>query len=115
MSMLTTGETYEVILQSTQYDELSEASDRIVEDLQARDEIVRVHSSLENAAPLVKLDIDPVKASAEGLTPVMIAGTVNQVISGADAGTLEVSGNEVDIKPVSYTHLRGTSDGDSAC
>ncbi len=98
MSMLTTGETYEVILQSTQYDELSEASDRIVEDLQARDEIVRVHSSLENAAPLVKLDIDPVKASAEGLTPVMIAGTVNQVISGADAGTLEVSGNEVDIK-----------------
>lgn len=98
MSMLATGETYEVILQSAQYDELREVSNRIVDELQKRDEIVRVHSSLENAAPLVKLDIDPVKASAEGLTPVMIAGTVNQVISGADAGTLEVSGNEVDIK-----------------
>lgn len=98
MSSFTTGDSYEVILQSTQYDELKEVSDQIMEDLKAREEIVQVHSSLENAAPIVKLDIDPVKAGAEGLTPTMVAGTVNQMLSGVDATTLEVDGNEVDVR-----------------
>ena len=51
------------ILVSTQYDELKEVSDAIVEELQARPEVTHVHSSLENDAPLVKISVDPVKAS----------------------------------------------------
>ncbi len=98
MSSLSVGDTYQVILQSTQYDELKEVSDRIAEELKAREEIARVHTSLENAAPVVKLHIDSVKAAAEGLTPAMVAGTVNQILSGVDATTLEVNGNEVDVR-----------------
>lgn len=98
MSSFSMGDTYQVILQSTQYDELKEVSDKIAEELKARKEIAKVHTSLENAAPVVKLHIDSVKAGAEGLTPAMIAGTVNQILSGADATTLEVDGNEVDVR-----------------
>ncbi len=98
MSSLSVGDTYQVILQSTQYDELKEVSDRIAEELKAREEIARVHTSLENAAPVVKLHIDSVKAGAEGMTPAMVAGTVNQILSGVDATTLEVNGNEVDVR-----------------
>lgn len=98
MSSFSMGDTYQVILQSPQYDELKEVSDKIAEELKARKEIAKVHTSLENAAPVVKLHIDSVKAGAEGLTPAMIAGTVNQILSGADATTLEVDGNEVDVR-----------------
>ena len=62
--MMTTSDGYEVILQSTQYDDLKAASDKIVNELTASSEVTRVHSTLENAAPLIKIDVDPVKAAA---------------------------------------------------
>lgn len=87
----------EYILQSVQYDELKEAADAIVADMTARDDVTRVHSTLENAAPLVKIDVDPIKAAAEGLAPVQIASAVNQMLSGVTATTLEVDGEEMDV------------------
>ena len=79
-SMMTTSDGYEVILQSTQYDDLKAASDKIVNELTASSEVTRVHSTLENAAPLIKIDVDPVKAAAEGLSPVQVAGMVNTML-----------------------------------
>jgi len=98
MSMLSMGGVrFSVSLESTQYETLKHVSDEIVDKLAARPEVTRVHSSLENAAPLVKIDVDPVKASAEGLTPIQVAGMVNMMLSGKEATTLEVNGNEVSV------------------
>ncbi|MCI8950443.1 MAG: efflux RND transporter permease subunit [Lachnospiraceae bacterium] len=97
-SMSVDNGSYELILQSTQYDDLKAASDKIVEELKARADITKVHSTLENAAPVVKLHIDPIQAVAEGMTPVQIAGSVNQILSGSTATTLEVNGEEIDVK-----------------
>lgn len=88
----------EYILQSTQYDELKTASDEIADKLLARPEVTKVSSSLENAAPVVKLDIDAVKANAENITPMQIAGTVSSMLGGTDATTIEVDGEEIDVK-----------------
>lgn len=96
--MMASNDGFEVILQSTQYDDLKTASDNIVNELIARQDVTKVHSTLENAAPLVKIDVDPVKAAAEGLAPVQIAGTVNSMLSGKEATKLEVNGEEVSVK-----------------
>lgn len=95
--MVSSNDSFEVILQSTQYDQLKTASDQIVDELVARKDITRVHSTLENAAPLVKIHVDPVKAAAEGLAPIQIAGTVNSMLSGTEATTLDVNGEEVSV------------------
>ena len=95
--MVGSNDSFEVILQSTQYDDLKEVSDQIVRELVAREDVTKVHSSLENAAPLVKIDIDPVKAAAEGLAPVQVAGTINMMLSGKEATTLDVDGREVSV------------------
>ena len=95
--MVGSNDNFEVILQSTQYDDLKAVSDQIVNELVARPDVTKVHSSLENAAPLVKIDIDPVKAAAEGLAPVQVAGTVNMMLSGKEATTLDVDGREVSV------------------
>lgn len=86
------------ILVSTQYDELKAVSDSIVAELQARPEVTHVHSSLENDAPLVKISVDPVKASAEGLAPAQVAGQVYAMLSGTEATTLNVNGNYLSVK-----------------
>lgn len=86
------------ILVSTQYDDLKRVSDEIVEELQARPDITNVHSTLENDAPLVKISVDPIKAAAEGLSPVQVASQVYMMVSGTEATTLEVDGEEVSVK-----------------
>ena len=98
MSMTSGGASeIEYILQSTQYDELKAASDAIANELLARQEVTKVHTTLENGAPVVKLQIDAVKANAENITPIQIATTVSNILGGKKATTLEVDGKEVDV------------------
>lgn len=91
-------DSVDFILESTQYEELKEVSDRIMEDMRKRSDVTNVHSSLENSAPLVKIDVDPVKATAEGLNAAMIGSTVNAMLSGKEATTLEVDGEDISVK-----------------
>ncbi|MEG7531401.1 MAG: efflux RND transporter permease subunit [Hungatella sp.] len=95
--MLTSNDRFEAILQSTQYEDLKAVSDQIVAAMIARPDVTQVHSTLENAAPLVKIQVDPIKAAAEGLSPIQIAGTVNMMLSGKEATTLDVDGNEMSV------------------
>ena len=98
MSMMTTSsDSVDFILESTDYDELREASSRIVEQMQDRTDVTDVHSTLENSAPLVKINVDPIKATAEGLSPAQIGSTVNNMISGVEATTLEVDGEDISV------------------
>lgn len=98
MSMMGGGKDgVEYILTSTQYDDIKEASDRITKALKERPEITKIHSTLENSAPVVKIEVDPVQAAAEGLSPVQIASTVNMMLSGKKATTLDVNGSEVNV------------------
>jgi len=98
MSMMGGGDDgVEFILQSTQYDELKEASDKIVQGLKERPEVTRIHSTLENSAPVIKIEVDPLKAAAEGLSAAQIGATVNMMLSGNEATTLDVDGGEVSV------------------
>ena len=92
------AEDLEYILVSTQYDDLKKASDEIVSELQKRPDSTNIHSSLENSAPLVKINVDPVKAAAEGLSPTAVASQVYMMVSGTTATTLNVDGNDIDVK-----------------
>ena len=92
------AEDLEYILVSTQYDELKQASDQIVSELQKRSDATNIHSSLENSAPLVKINVDPVKAAAEGLTPTAVASQVYMMVSGTEATTLNVDGDDISVK-----------------
>lgn len=101
-SMMSTMSTnvngYEAIIQATDYEKLKEASDGLVRDLQEREELIAVHSTLENAAPLIKIHVDPIKAAAEGLSPVQVGQSVNQMLSGAEAMKMDVNGQNVSVQ-----------------
>ena len=97
-SMNSTTNSYELNLKSTDYDQLKQTSEQIVSQLMERQELTRVHSSLENAAPVVEVAVDSVKAKAKGISPATIGHSVYQAINGATAKTIEVDGDDVDVK-----------------
>ena len=74
------------------------AADQLVEDLRQRDDVMQVHSSIENAAPVVKVKVDPVTAEAEGLTPASIGSVIYSNLSGVKASTIRINGEDVDVK-----------------
>ena len=97
-SAVSDGDEIEIDLQSIDYDVLKEAAEELAEELRQRDDIMQVHTSVENAAPVVKVNIDPVKAQAEGLTPASIGSVIYSNLSGVTASTIRVSGEDVDVK-----------------
>ena len=98
MSMMGRSRGYETILKGTQYDELQEVSNKIVTELIARDDVKNVHSSIENTAPVVAVKVDPVAASAEGLTAAQIGTMVKQMLDGEEVTTLKIDGEEISVK-----------------
>ena len=98
MSMMGRSRGYEAILKGTQYDELQEVSTEIVNELIARDDVKNVHSSIENTAPVVAVKVDPVSASAEGLTAAQIGTMIKQMLDGEEVTTLKVDGQEISVK-----------------
>lgn len=98
MGSMTGGDKIEIALQGTDYKLLKEAANSLTEELRQRTDVMQVHSSVENAAPVVKIHIDPVSAQAEGLTPASIGAVINSNLSGIKAATIRVNGEDVDIK-----------------
>ena len=74
------------------------STDQLVEGLREREDVMQVHSSIENAAPVVKVEVDPVKAQAEGLTPASIGSVIYSSLSGVKASAIRVNGEDVDVK-----------------
>ena len=89
---------FEVILQSAQLDNLKKTSDQMVAELSKRPEMIKVHSDLENAAPVIKVSVDPIQAAAEGVTPSAVGGMLYGMLSGVKATTMDVDGQNVDVK-----------------
>ena len=96
-SSMTSGRQIEVDLQSTDYDALRDETNRLVEELRKREDVIQVHSSVENAAPILRVNVDPVKAQAEGLTPASIGSTVYSNLSGITASTIRVDNEDIDV------------------
>lgn len=97
-AMMGSQNEFQVNLESTDYDDLKAVSDTVSAALSARPELTKVHSSLENAASVVKVTVNPIKAKAAGLTPAQVGGTLNNMLSGMTPASLEIDGEDVDIK-----------------
>lgn len=99
MSMMSSSdEDYEVILKGTDYEELKSVSSQIVSMLSERSDVKKIHSDTENAAPVVEIRVDALKAQAAGLSAASIGGSVRNLISGIEATDIEVDGNDVTVK-----------------
>lgn len=98
MSFMGRSRGYSVILKGTQYDELQEVSNTIVNEMIKRDDVKNVHSSIENTAPVVAIKVNPVAAAAHGLTASQIGNQVKAYLDGSKIATLQIDGQDVDVR-----------------
>jgi HAE1 family hydrophobic/amphiphilic exporter-1 len=71
------------------------ASEMILADLRQDSELTDAQSSLAGDRPVVLVAVDPVKASAHGLSPQIVAGALGQALSPQQVGTLGTGGPPV--------------------
>ncbi|WP_143319882.1 efflux RND transporter permease subunit [Clostridium sp. HBUAS56010] len=98
MSMSQSSNDFEVILKGPQLEGLKHTADQLVSELTSRPELIKVHSDLENAAPVIKVKVDPIKAAAEGIAPVSVGGMLNRMLSGVEATKFDQDGQEITVK-----------------
>lgn len=79
------GNTYEVAFEGTNLDDLKKTINEVDSIVMNVEGVISSSSSMGNTASRVKVDIDPINAAANGLTPVMIGGALNTAINGSDA------------------------------
>jgi len=96
-SMMNAGSNFSMTLLNSDYDRLKEASDKITDALMLDRRVTAVNSSLANSSPLIKVDVDPVLASAEGLNPAQVFGMLYNMLNGSKADTMEVDGEELSV------------------
>ena len=98
MSMLTGGSNVDVNIQGNDLDTLRTASKQIEELLRGRSDIVRVTSTVSSGDPQAEIKVDPIKATAVGLTPKQVIGTVYNIMEGNSPDTLRMNGQAYDIR-----------------
>lgn len=95
-SLMSTG-SYEIDLQGTDMDDLRKAAELLAEEMRKIDGVVKADNSLSNTTTLVKVDVDPLKAMQYGLTPISVAMTLNNVLSGVNPLTITSEGSEYEV------------------
>ena len=82
MFVMPNEDKLEVYLQSSEYKYLKEANDRVIKLLEKRKDCGNISTSLDNAAPRIKIEIDPILAASEGFTPMAVGGLLYNTLSG---------------------------------
>ena len=93
-----TNEGYEVILKGADLQSLKEKSDAIVTEMQKKESLTAIHSSLENAAPRLLVKVDPIKAAAEGLSPIALGQSLNSILGGKTVMKIDLDGEKADVR-----------------
>lgn len=93
-----TNEGYEVILKGADLQRLKEKSDAIVTEMQKKESLTGIHSSLENAAPRLLVKVDPIKAAAEGLSPIALGQSLNSILGGKTVMKIDLDGEKADVR-----------------
>ena len=93
-----TNEGYEVILKGADLQSLKEKSDALVSEMQKMESLTGIHSSLENAAPRLLVKVDPIKAAAEGLSPIAFGQSLNSILGGKTGMKIDLDGEKADVR-----------------
>ncbi len=94
MGMGSGGNTYEISLQGNNLERLKEACRNISDEVVKLDGVISASSSLADAGTIVEIVVDPIKASAAGLTPQAASGAIYSMMSGKDAMDVMIDDTE---------------------
>lgn len=96
-SMMSTG-SYEVDLQGSDIEVLKQVASDLQIELSKVDGVIKMDNSLAKASTMARIVVDPLKAMQFGLTPIQVAMTLNNVLSGVSPLTIAREGAEYEVR-----------------
>lgn len=90
--------TTEIDLQGADMDVLKKAALQAQEAMEQVDGVIKVTSSAQDTSTAAKLEIDPLMSMHYGMTPVQVAGSIRNILSGTDVLTVTRDGTEYEVK-----------------
>ena len=90
-------DTVRAIIESPDYNRLLEVNTKIAKELSMRKDVTQVSTSLDNAAPNVKISLDPILTAAEGINPSTVGSTVYNMMSGITIKEMTVNGENLNV------------------
>lgn len=82
MFAMPNDDKYEIFIQGSEFKYIKETKDRIVKLLEQRNDCGNISTTLDNGAPRIKVEIDPILAASEGFTPAQVGGLLYNTLSG---------------------------------
>jgi len=92
------GSDIEVSLQGTNLEVLQEASFMIEDVMENHPDIIWHSTNSSLGDPQAEVMVDPVKASGAGFTPVQVASTLKNMVTGIESATLNVNSRTMDVR-----------------
>ncbi len=90
--ILNEGGGFSLSLVSPDYDDLKAVTDAITDELMLDERVTGATSTLANSAPLIQIDIDPIRAAAEGFNAAAVSSSLYTIMGGSDVDTMDVDG-----------------------
>lgn len=90
--------TTEIDLQGADMEVLKKAALQAQEAMEQVDGVIKVTSSAQDTSTAAKLEIDPLMSMHYGMTPVQVAGSIRNILSGTDVLTVTRDGTEYEVK-----------------
>ena len=107
------GDEITIALSSTDFEAIKEGAEQVKEMMIKENYLLNVTSDLEAGNPQAEVVVDPIKASAKGLAPKAVMGTLYSIMEGTEACTITQGGRDYDVR-IEYPDDRFASISDLA-
>jgi len=97
-SSTSSNDNVEIKLKGNDLNTMKEFAGEVEAIMTAHPDIITVSTDLESGNPQAKIVVDPVKASALGLTPSQVSSSISMAINGSEAATLRRNGHDYSIQ-----------------
>lgn len=97
-SGMMSSSTTEIDLQGADMEVLKKSALQAQEAMEQVDGVIKVTSSAQDTSTAAKLEIDPLMSMHYGMTPVQVAGSIRNILSGTDVLTVTRDGTEYEVK-----------------
>lgn len=97
-SGMMSSSTTEIDLQGADMEVMKKAALQAQEAMEQVDGVIKVTSSAQDTSTAAKLEIDPLMSMHYGMTPVQVAGSIRNILSGTDVLTVTKDGTEYEVK-----------------
>ena len=91
------SDKYEILIQGSDFKYIKEAKDRIVKQLEQRADCGNITTTIDNAAPRIRVEIDPILAASEGYTPAQLGGLLYNTLSGIKVMDKTINGEVLNV------------------